>query len=114
MPDGSEWLAIAERFGVPVVLLGGLAWATWRALKWIANEVLKPVTARHIQFIDTMQQTIQTQTQQIGSFAESHGRVAEAQEKIAEQQQVTSGSIERLAVAQERLVEDVRTAVKRA
>lgn len=56
-PGGSFWLRVGERFGVPVALCTVLLFAGWGSLSWTANNVLLPLTSRHIKFLDVSEET---------------------------------------------------------
>lgn len=56
-PGGSFWLRVGERFGVPVALCSVLIFAAWASLSWTANNVLLPLTSRHIKFLDVSEET---------------------------------------------------------
>lgn len=47
-----DWLQVAQSFGVPVAILvtGGLG--IWRCVVWLGREVVKPISDRHVKFID--------------------------------------------------------------
>lgn len=56
-PGGSFWLRVGERFGVPVALCAVLLFAGWVCLQWTANNVLLPLTSRHLKFLDVSEET---------------------------------------------------------
>ena len=41
------WLVIAERFGIPVVMLGGVSYAMIRLFQWMANSLMKQIAENH-------------------------------------------------------------------
>ena len=41
------WLVIAERFGIPVVMLGGVSYAMIKLFQWMANNLMKQISENH-------------------------------------------------------------------
>ena len=41
------WLVVAERFGIPVVMLGGVSYAMIRLFQWMANNLMKQISENH-------------------------------------------------------------------
>lgn len=79
-----NFVAVAERLGVSAAVLVALLWATykfavWCAAKfnWFSENVVVPVTARHIRFMD--------------EIISAHDKVGAAVEKIQESQEVLVG-----------------------
>ena len=42
-----QWLVIAERFGIPVVMLGGVSYAMIKLFQWMANNLMKQISENH-------------------------------------------------------------------
>lgn len=67
-------LRIAERFGVPVVLLGVLIWLGREAAITLHGTLVKPVVESHVQFLETTSETLKeissVQTQQASTLEE--------------------------------------------
>jgi|TARA_Y100001938_G_C7942418_1_gene354975 hypothetical protein len=42
-----EWIGIAERFGLPVMMLGGVSYAMVQLFKWMANDLMKQISDNH-------------------------------------------------------------------
>ena len=42
-----EWIGIAERFGLPVMMLGGVSYAMVQLFKWRANYLMKQISDNH-------------------------------------------------------------------
>jgi len=57
-----DWLMIGQTFGVPVVLLAALLFGGAKAARWIAENMLKPITQRHLGFLDRIEAMIARQT----------------------------------------------------
>ena len=41
------WVVIAERFGIPVVMLGGVSYAMIKLFQWMANSLMKQISENH-------------------------------------------------------------------
>ena len=41
------WIVIAERFGIPVVMLGGVSYAMIKLFQWMANNLMKQISENH-------------------------------------------------------------------
>ena len=41
------WIVIAERFGLPVVMLGGVSYAMIKLFQWMANSLMKQIAENH-------------------------------------------------------------------
>ena len=42
-----ELIGIAERFGIPVAMLGGVSYAMGRLFQWMANDLMKQIADNH-------------------------------------------------------------------
>tara|TARA_R100000781_G_C3988627_1_gene96122 strand:+ start:112 stop:393 length:282 start_codon:yes stop_codon:yes gene_type:complete len=42
-----EWIAIAERFGLPFMMLLGMSWGGVQLFKWLANDLMKQIAENH-------------------------------------------------------------------
>ena len=42
-----EWISIAERFGLPVLMLLGMSWSGIQLFKWLANDLMKQIAENH-------------------------------------------------------------------
>lgn len=72
-------LRIAERFGVPVVLLAVLIWLGREAAISLHSSLVKPVVESHIEFLDATRETLSeigaTQEKQAQTLSEiAHGQ----------------------------------------
>jgi len=72
-------LRVAERFGVPVVLLGVLLYFGREAAIALHGTLVKPVVESHVQFLETTSETLKeissVQTQQAATLQElAHGQ----------------------------------------
>ena len=41
------WMTVAERFGIPVVMLGGVSYAMIKLFQWMANNLMKQIAENH-------------------------------------------------------------------
>jgi cell shape-determining protein MreC len=72
-------LRIAERFGVPVVLLGVIIWLGREAAITLHGSLVKPVVESHVQFLEATSETLKeissVQTKQAATLEElAHGQ----------------------------------------
>ena len=42
-----QWFSVAERFGLPVVMLLGMSYGMIQIFKWMANDLMKQINANH-------------------------------------------------------------------
>ena len=42
-----SWIAIAEQFGLPVIMLLGMSWSGIQLFKWLANDLMKKIAENH-------------------------------------------------------------------
>ena len=42
-----QWIGIAERFGLPVVMLLGMSYGMVQLFKWLANDLMKQIADNH-------------------------------------------------------------------
>lgn len=72
---------VAERFGVPVVLLGVVIWLGREAAITIHTTIVTPVVESHTQFIETICEQSKQQTAAMESQAGAFKELAEAHEE---------------------------------
>ena len=41
------WIGVAERFGLPVVMLLGMSYGMIQLFKWLANDLMKQIAENH-------------------------------------------------------------------
>jgi hypothetical protein len=78
-------LRIAERFGVPVVLLGVLIWLGREAAITLHGTLVKPVVESHVQFLETTSETLREISAVQGRQAETLDELANGQHELREQ-----------------------------
>lgn len=75
-------LRVAERFGVPVVLLAAMLWMVREAAVSLNGSVVVPIVRSHTEFLDTTRETLteisRTQNQQATTMAQ----IAENQKEL--------------------------------
>ena len=42
-----QWIAVAERFGLPFIMLLGMSWGGVQLFKWLANDLMKQIAENH-------------------------------------------------------------------
>ena len=42
-----QWFSVAERFGLPVVMLLGMSYGMVQIFKWMANDLMKQINENH-------------------------------------------------------------------
>ena len=79
-----EFITIAKDFGIPIALLVFLCFAIWKVLVWLGNEVVKPLTERHIKFIDKVEKSIIDQAKNVETVTSQSSVVIELNKENAE------------------------------
>ena len=58
-----DWLTVAERFGLPVMMLGGVSYVLMKLFQWMADTMMKQITTNqertesiNIKLIDVINQ----------------------------------------------------------
>ena len=75
-------LRVAERFGVPVVLLGVLIWLGREAAITLHGTLVKPVVESHVQFLETTSETLKEIGRTQEKQAETLEEIANGQREI--------------------------------
>ena len=78
-------LRIAERFGVPVVLLGVLIWLGREAAITLHGTLVKPVVESHVQFLETTSETLKEISAAQGQQATTLEELAHGQRELREE-----------------------------
>lgn len=60
-----DWMQVIERIGIPLGILAAFAWGAWKALCWVGEEVVKPIVARTVKFLDQMEETTERMSDSI-------------------------------------------------
>ena len=69
------WVAIAERFGLPFIMLLGMSWGGLQLFKWLANNLMKQISENHtriesiiVKLIDNSKQEREQNTQNMNEI----------------------------------------------
>jgi hypothetical protein len=76
MNDALEWIS---KLGLPTVALVAIGWGVRIACTWLANEVIKPLTARHIMFLDGLENRDRMQAETLQSMRDELKQTTETQ-----------------------------------
>ena len=77
-------LRTAERFGVPVVLLGVVIWMGREAAISLHGTLVKPVVESHVQFLEQTSETLKEISQVQGQQAATLEELAHGQRELRE------------------------------
>lgn len=99
-PDMGGWLGVIQNFGITAVCLAFLAIAVWRIAIWVLNNVLKPLTDRHIKFLDDLSTAMQAQVAAMQAMATHQASIVKNCEDMIERQQ----EIIKYLLSQERML----------
>lgn len=81
------FMRVAERLGVPCAVLAAFMWAAWYFGTRALDEVIVPVSKRHIEFVDEVSSTNK-------SVADTAAKNAVTQSQISESLKKFSGLLE--------------------
>lgn len=71
----STAISIAERFGVPCVILAAFIWMTREAAVSLHKTVVVPIVESHTEFLDKMCQTQERQAETLEELAEGQNEI---------------------------------------
>lgn len=77
------FLRIAERLGIPTAVLAALAWACWHFGNRALDEVVVPVSKRHIEFVDEVSSTNKAVAETAAKNAVNQAQIAESLKKFS-------------------------------
>lgn len=95
------WFRVAEKFGVPVVILAFVGVALVSGARWTADNVVSPLVNRHIRFIDTTEETMEKQ-------ASNDAEQTEALKQISQSTVAQQKTTDRMATLIEEFVDQGR------
>lgn len=75
-------LRVAERFGVPVVILAAILWMTREAATTLHATVVVPIVGSHTEFLQSTSQTLHEMSKVQARQADTLNEIAEAQIEI--------------------------------
>lgn len=67
MGEEAAFGALIKAYGFPAAFGVALLVSLWRAFTWLANNVITPLTARQLKFIDDLDKAFEQQAQAISS-----------------------------------------------
>lgn len=71
----STMISIAEKFGVPCVILAAFIWMTREAAVSLHRTVVIPIVESHTEFLDKMCQTQERQAETLEELAEGQNEI---------------------------------------
>ena len=80
---GNLFIRIAERLGVPVAVLSAFMWAAWFFGNRALDEVIVPVSKRHIEFVDEVSETNRAVARTAEKNAVNQTQIAESLRKFS-------------------------------
>lgn len=75
-------LRVAERFGVPVVLLAAMLWMVREAATSLHNTVVIPIVRSHTEFLESTRETLHEISKVQSKQADTLGEIVECQVEI--------------------------------
>lgn len=91
---------LIQNFGLAVACLIALGLGTWRALKWVGANVLKPMADRHIRFIDEVATVVKDQA---GAIVSSNMNILKISEAIISISRSNKDTLDRIEAVTEQL-----------
>ena len=76
-----DLLQIAERFGIPFAVLVAVGYATWRGARWFGVEVAKPLTERHLKFLDAQEQCLDKMCDTLSAVESTQRQIVDVQKE---------------------------------
>lgn len=77
-----DWLQITQTLGVSVCCLFGLAYGVWKSAQYLADKVLNPLVAAHIDFLKSTIVELRKSTIISEAHAKAMEKISEAQSEI--------------------------------
>lgn len=91
------WFRVAEKFGVPVVILVFVGCAGVQSASWVADNVVSPLVNRHVRFIDTTEDTMKEQTRNQAETAKALRQIGESTAAQSETTERLTSLVEEMA-----------------
>lgn len=66
-----QWTNAAGTLGIPAVILMASGLAFWKACRWLASDVIKPIANRHLSFLDALDIAISRVTSMSSQISET-------------------------------------------
>ena len=90
-----DWVSLARDLGMPIVALGGLAWAVWKTVCWTGTNVITPVRDRAFKLVDDLTSTLALNSAALDKIATSQGLLAQTQQQCLVNQEALRQMLER-------------------
>lgn len=85
-----DFLQMAERIGIPFVILAAFGVAVWRVLVWLGEKVVTPITNSHIALVEETKkcgtrntETLEKMTDLLGAQTQAITKIAASQGEIS-------------------------------
>lgn len=78
MSGEEAFLALLKSAGVPAAIAAALVFSCWRGMAWMATNVIQPLTARQLKFLDDLEQAFGRQAQSIDSVQHAVDSIRES------------------------------------
>ena len=99
-----NWKWIAEKLGIPTMFLLLICFALYTSVSWTVQNVAKPVVEKHLEFLETEQNSMRT-------IADSSSKQTTSVEKIVVEMKAQTGvldDIKRSTADTKKNTEDIR------
>ena len=77
-----QWIVVAERFGLPVIMLLGMSWGGVQLFKWLANDLMKQIAENHSRIEGIVIKLIDSNRKQTEATMKSAEKSNQQQEAI--------------------------------
>jgi hypothetical protein len=76
-------ISAAERLGIPIVVLGVFLYGTWKIIKWVGENVIKPTVKSYVALVDETTASTKKNSDTLEQIGLSMDEKAKALTKIA-------------------------------
>jgi hypothetical protein len=70
-----DWISIAEKIGLPGLIIIFLILGLWKAFAWAGSNILLPVTEKHINFLEKLEKNFDQIDSAIQKIADCQQRM---------------------------------------
>lgn len=78
MSGEEAFLALLKSAGVPAAIAAAVVFSFWRGMSWMATNVIQPLTARQLKFLDDLEAAFGRQAQSIDSVQHAVDSIRES------------------------------------
>ena len=78
MSGEEAFLALLKSAGVSAAIAAALVFSCWRGMAWMATNVIQPLTARQLKFLDDLERAFEKQAQSIDSVQHAVDSIRES------------------------------------